>query len=105
MPDNSAANGSVIITGASSGIGVTVNVSSLASRTGSPNEYIDYAASIGALDTMTIGLAKEVANDGIRVPGSSTRQCTRKAESPVVLNDLKIACRCSAVVDPRRWVR
>ena len=47
--------------------GAIVNVSSLASRTGSPNEYIDYAASKGALDTLTIGLAKEVAHDGIRV--------------------------------------
>ena len=47
--------------------GSIVNVSSMAARTGSPNEYIDYAASKGALDTMTIGLAKEVAADGIRV--------------------------------------
>jgi len=47
--------------------GVIVNVSSLAARTGSPNEYVDYAASKGALDTMTMGLAKEVADEGIRV--------------------------------------
>jgi len=47
--------------------GAIVNVSSLAASTGSPNEYIDYAASKGALDTLTIGLAKEVADDGIRV--------------------------------------
>jgi NAD(P)-dependent dehydrogenase (short-subunit alcohol dehydrogenase family) len=47
--------------------GAIVNVSSLAARTGSPNEYVDYAASKGALDSMTIGLAKEVAGDGIRV--------------------------------------
>ena len=44
-----------------------VNVSSGAARTGSPNEYIDYAASKGAIDTLTIGLAKEVASQGIRV--------------------------------------
>ena len=43
-----------------------VNVSSVASRLESPGEYIDYAASKGALDTMTIGLAKEVATEGIR---------------------------------------
>jgi len=49
--------------------GTIVNVSSGAARTGSPNEYIDYAASKGAIDTLTIGLAKEVANDGIRVNG------------------------------------
>ena len=41
------------------------NVSSAASRLGSPGEYIDYEASKGALDTMTIGLAKEVATEGI----------------------------------------
>jgi len=47
--------------------GTIVNISSVASRTGSPNEYIDYAASKGAIDTMTIGLAKELAPEGIRV--------------------------------------
>lgn len=47
--------------------GAIVNVSSGASRLGSPGEYIDYAASKGAIDTMTIGLAKEVAEEGIRV--------------------------------------
>lgn len=47
--------------------GAIVNVSSIAARLGSPNEYIDYAASKGAIDTMTIGLAKEVAGEGIRV--------------------------------------
>ena len=49
--------------------GAIVNVSSGAARLGAPNEYIDYAASKGALDTMTIGLAQEVAADGIRVNG------------------------------------
>jgi len=47
--------------------GVIVNVSSVASRLGSPNEYVDYASSKGAVDTMTIGLAKELAPRGIRV--------------------------------------
>jgi NAD(P)-dependent dehydrogenase (short-subunit alcohol dehydrogenase family) len=47
--------------------GAIVNVSSGASRLGSPGEYIDYAASKGALDTMTIGLSREVAEEGIRV--------------------------------------
>jgi NAD(P)-dependent dehydrogenase (short-subunit alcohol dehydrogenase family) len=47
--------------------GAIVNVSSGASRLGSPNEYIDYAVSKGALDTMTTGLAREVASEGIRV--------------------------------------
>lgn len=47
--------------------GSIVNVSSGAARIGSPNEYIDYAASKGAIDTMTMGLAKEVAEEKIRV--------------------------------------
>ena len=47
--------------------GSIVNVSSMASRLGSPNEYIDYAAAKGAIDSMTIGLAREVAAEGIRV--------------------------------------
>jgi NAD(P)-dependent dehydrogenase (short-subunit alcohol dehydrogenase family) len=49
--------------------GSIVNVSSGASRWGSPGEYIDYAASKGAIDTFTTGLAKEVAEEGIRVNG------------------------------------
>jgi NAD(P)-dependent dehydrogenase (short-subunit alcohol dehydrogenase family) len=49
--------------------GAIVNVSSIAARTGSPNEYVDYAMSKGAIDTFTIGLAKELAAEGIRVNG------------------------------------
>jgi NAD(P)-dependent dehydrogenase (short-subunit alcohol dehydrogenase family) len=47
--------------------GAIVNLSSAAARLGSPGEYVDYAASKGAIDTLTIGLAKEVAAEGIRV--------------------------------------
>ncbi len=47
--------------------GCIVNISSMAARFGSPHEYVDYAASKGAVDTFTIGLAKEVAPVGIRV--------------------------------------
>jgi NAD(P)-dependent dehydrogenase (short-subunit alcohol dehydrogenase family) len=47
--------------------GAIVNVSSVAARTGSPGEYVDYAASKGAVDTFTRGLAAEVASQGIRV--------------------------------------
>ena len=47
--------------------GAIVNVSSAASRLGSPDQYVDYAASKGAIDTFTLGLAKEVADEGIRV--------------------------------------
>lgn len=50
--------------GAGGGI---VNVSSAAARLGSPGEYVDYAASKGGLDSFTLGLAKEVATEGIRV--------------------------------------
>ncbi|MEJ3653007.1 SDR family oxidoreductase [Actinomycetes bacterium KLBMP 9759] len=47
--------------------GAIVNVSSAASRLGSAGEYVDYAASKGALDTLTVGLSLEVAGEGIRV--------------------------------------
>jgi NAD(P)-dependent dehydrogenase (short-subunit alcohol dehydrogenase family) len=47
--------------------GAIVNLSSGAARLGAPNEYVDYAASKGAIDTLTVGLAKELAEDGIRV--------------------------------------
>lgn len=49
--------------------GAIVNVSSAAARLGSPGEYVDYAASKGAVDTLTIGLSVEVAAQGIRVNG------------------------------------
>ncbi|GHA89069.1 SDR family oxidoreductase [Modicisalibacter luteus] len=47
--------------------GAIVNLSSVAARLGAPNEYVDYAATKGAIDTFTVGLAKEVAAEGIRV--------------------------------------
>jgi len=49
--------------------GAIVNLSSAAARLGSPGDYVDYAASKGAIDSFTVGLAKEVAADGIRVNG------------------------------------
>ena len=58
--------------------GAIVNISSVAASLGSPNEYVDYASSKAAIDTMTIGLAKEVAMDGIRV--NSVRPGTIKTE-------------------------
>jgi NAD(P)-dependent dehydrogenase (short-subunit alcohol dehydrogenase family) len=47
--------------------GAIVNLSSAAARIGSPGQYVDYAASKGAIDTFTVGLAREVAGEGIRV--------------------------------------
>ena len=47
--------------------GAIVNISSIAARTGSPGEWVHYAASKGAIDTFTLGLAREVATEGIRV--------------------------------------
>ncbi|GBD50466.1 SDR family oxidoreductase [Methylopila sp. Yamaguchi] len=47
--------------------GVVINVSSASAKLGSPNEYVDYAASKGALETFSTGFAKEVAREGIRV--------------------------------------
>jgi NAD(P)-dependent dehydrogenase (short-subunit alcohol dehydrogenase family) len=47
--------------------GAIVNISSGAARLGAPGEYVDYAASKGAIDTLTLGLSKELAGDGIRV--------------------------------------
>ena len=53
--------------------GAIVNVSSVASRLGSPFEYVDYAASKGAIDTLTIGVSLEVAKNNIRVNGVRPR--------------------------------
>ncbi len=49
--------------------GVIVNMSSIAAKLGAGKQYVDYAATKGAIDTMTIGLAQEVADEGIRVVG------------------------------------
>ncbi len=66
--------------------GAIVNVSSIAARLGSPGEYVDYAATKGALDSMTIGLAKEVAGEGIRVnavcPGIITTEIHASGGEP-----------------------
>ncbi|WP_331351757.1 glucose 1-dehydrogenase [Cellvibrio sp. UBA7671] len=66
--------------------GAIVNVSSIAARFGSPFEYIDYAASKGAIDTFTMGLAKELVADGIRVnavrPGIINTELHAKGGEP-----------------------
>ena len=66
--------------------GAIVNVSSIAARFGSPFEYIDYAASKGAIDTFTMGLAKELVAEGIRVncvrPGIINTELHAKGGEP-----------------------
>ncbi|HLU80325.1 MAG TPA: SDR family oxidoreductase [Burkholderiaceae bacterium] len=66
--------------------GVIVNVSSVAASTGSPQEYVHYAASKAAVETFTIGLAREVAEEGIRVcavaPGSTLTDIHATAGEP-----------------------
>jgi len=66
--------------------GVIVNVSSIAARTGSPGEYVHYAASKAALEAFTLGLAREVAAEGIRVcglaPGSTLTDIHAAAGEP-----------------------
>lgn len=47
--------------------GAIVNLGSAASKLGAPNQYVDYAAAKGAIDTMTVGLSREVAGEGVRV--------------------------------------
>lgn len=66
--------------------GAIVNLSSAAARLGSPNEYVDYAASKGATDTFTVGLAREVGPEGIRVaavrPGIIATEFHARAGEP-----------------------
>ncbi len=66
--------------------GAIVNVSSVAARIGSPGEYVDYAASKGAIDAMTLGLSKELATEGIRVnavrPGIVETEIHARAGQP-----------------------
>ena len=73
--------------------GSIVNLSSAASRLGSPHEYVDYAASKGAVDAFTIGLAKEVAAEGIRVnavrPGIIETEIHASAGEPNRVERLK----------------
>lgn len=66
--------------------GRIINVSSIASRTGSPNDWVDYAASKAALDTFTLGLAREVAKEGVQVisvaPGGVATELHAQAGGP-----------------------
>ncbi len=64
------------------GGGVIVNVSSRAAALGGANEYVDYAASKAAIDALTIGLAREVAEEGIRVVGVSPGLIATEIHAP-----------------------
>ena len=73
--------------------GSVVNVSSAASRLGSPGQYVDYAAAKGAIDAFTIGLAREVAAEGIRVnavrPGLIETEIHASGGLPTRVRDLQ----------------
>ena len=73
--------------------GVIVNVSSAAARLGSPGEYVDYAATKGAIDTLTLGLSQEVAAEGIRVnavrPGLIRTDIHARSGRPARVDELR----------------
>ena len=75
--------------------GGIINISSIAAKTGSANEYIDYAGSKGAIDSITVGMAKELAADGIRVnavrPGMINTQIHADGGEPDRVNRLASA--------------
>ena len=90
--------------------GAIVNVSSAAARLGAPGQYVDYAASKGAIDAFTIGLAKEVAAEGIRVnavrPGLIETDIHASGGLPNRVRELQpTRSPCSAAAAPRRWPR
>lgn len=73
--------------------GKIINISSGASRSGSPNEYIDYACTKGAIDTLTKGLSKELADEGILVncirPGSTYTDINKLSGDAARVNKIK----------------
>ena len=75
--------------------GGIVNVSSMAAKLGAPGEYVDYAASKGAIDTLTVGLAREVAEEGIRVnavrPGVIATEIHASGGEPGRVERVKLA--------------
>jgi NAD(P)-dependent dehydrogenase (short-subunit alcohol dehydrogenase family) len=81
--------------------GFIVDVSSTASLFRSPGEYVDHAAPKGAVDTLTLGLAREVAVEDARVRPT----CTRVVASQGASNDSPRLFRCSVAANRRRWLR
>jgi len=86
-----------------------VDVSSVAASLGSPNEYVDYAASKGAVDTLTIGLAREVATEGIRVnavrPGVIYTEIHASGGEPERVDRVKAAVPMKRGGDPEEVAR
>lgn len=84
--------------------GRIVNVSSIASRTGSPNDWVDYAASKAALDTFCLGLAREVAREGVQVtgvaPGLVATQLHAEAGAPERISRLMQATPMGRAAEP-----
>ncbi len=89
--------------------GAIVNVSSRAAQLGSPHEYVDYAASKAAVDTLTRGLALETAAQGIRVnavrPGIIDTEIHAQAATPAGRPDSDRPSRWAGRARPRRWRR
>ena len=85
--------------------GAIVNVSSGAAVLGSPGEYVDYAASKGAIDTFTVGLAKEVAAEGVRVnavrPGLIHTELHARGGEPGRVERLKSSARFQSLTKMR----
>ena len=82
------------------GGGAIVNISSMAAVLGSPGEFVDYAASKGGLDALTVGLAKEVAHDGVRVNG--IRPGVIDTEIHVASGDAERAAKLASSIPMRR---
>ena len=81
--------------------GVIVNVSSRAAALGGAGEYVDYAASKAAIDAMTIGLAREVADEGIRVVGVSPGLISTDIHAPGRLERLGSSAPLGRPGDPQ----
>jgi len=89
--------------------GAIVAISSVASLLGSPNEYVDYAATKGAVDSFTIGLAKEVAMEGIRVnavrPGMVTTDIHEASGDPGRVERIRPTIPMQRIGDPQEIAR
>jgi len=89
--------------------GAIVNLSSIAAKLGGPGEYVDYAAAKGAIDTFTIGLAKEVGGEGIRVngvrPGIIRTEIHESSGDPARVDRIGAAAPMGRAGDPEEVAR